>query len=223
MMEESCLTFKESGKVRYYHKAWYIKRPNKLVLEERKECLRSFLNTQYRSKVENLQWGGIPNLFREDIWNIAYDENMCEPIRTCKCKGTSWLINYMYIIAIVNNLCLIIYRLYYLQIYSKRSIRYTGLMKQQHLMAYRSWFSIKRRLIVNMGKTAKSIRKIEVQKAMTKIWEFLDSSLKLEQIHERFKWKFAAIKTLQLWQKPNRERRSRRRKEKFINLFESNF
>ena len=44
-----------------------MKRPNQLVLEERKECLRSFVNAQYRSKVENLQWGEIPNLFREDI------------------------------------------------------------------------------------------------------------------------------------------------------------
>ena len=40
-MEESCLTFKESGKARYYYKAQYIKRPNQLVLGERKESLRS--------------------------------------------------------------------------------------------------------------------------------------------------------------------------------------
>ena len=48
-----------------------------------------FVNAQYRSKVENLQWGGIPNLFREDIRNVAYDENMCEPIRTRKCRDTN--------------------------------------------------------------------------------------------------------------------------------------
>ena len=77
MMEKPCLTFKEFGKTRYYYKAQYMKRPNQLVLEERKECLRSFVNAQYRSKVENLQWGGIPNLFREDIRNFLYTCSAC--------------------------------------------------------------------------------------------------------------------------------------------------
>ena len=76
MMEESCLTFKESGKVRYY-KAQYIKRPNQLVLKERKECLRSFVNAHYRSKVENLQWEGISNLFWGDIRNFLYTCSAC--------------------------------------------------------------------------------------------------------------------------------------------------
>ena len=49
MMEKPCLTFKEFGKIRYYYKAQYMKRPNQLVLEERKECLGSFVNAQYRS------------------------------------------------------------------------------------------------------------------------------------------------------------------------------
>ena len=77
MEESSCLTFKESRKARYYYKAQYIKRPNQLVLEERKECVRSFVNAQYRSKVENLQWRGIPNLFREDVQNFLYTCSAC--------------------------------------------------------------------------------------------------------------------------------------------------
>ena len=48
-MEKSCPTFKEFGKIRYYYKVQYMKRPNQLVLEERKECLGSFVNAQYRS------------------------------------------------------------------------------------------------------------------------------------------------------------------------------
>ena len=49
-MEKPCPTFKEFGKIRYYYKVQYMKRPNQLVLEERKECLGSFVNAQYRSK-----------------------------------------------------------------------------------------------------------------------------------------------------------------------------
>ena len=29
------------------------------------------------------------------ICDVAYDENMCGPIRTRKYKSTNWLINYM--------------------------------------------------------------------------------------------------------------------------------
>ena len=29
------------------------------------------------------------------VCDVAYDENMCGPIRTRKCRSTNWLINYM--------------------------------------------------------------------------------------------------------------------------------
>ena len=29
------------------------------------------------------------------VCNVAYDENMCEPIRTRKCRTPNWLISYM--------------------------------------------------------------------------------------------------------------------------------
>ena len=34
------------------------------------------------------------------LWRVAYDENMCGPIRTCKCRSTNWLINYMKLSAV---------------------------------------------------------------------------------------------------------------------------
>ena len=32
------------------------------------------------------------------VCDVAYDENMCGPIRTRKCRSTNWLINYMYLL-----------------------------------------------------------------------------------------------------------------------------
>ena len=30
------------------------------------------------------------------VCGVSYDENLCGPIRTCKCRSTNWLINYMF-------------------------------------------------------------------------------------------------------------------------------
>ena len=29
------------------------------------------------------------------ICDVTYDENMCGPMRTCKCSSANWLINYI--------------------------------------------------------------------------------------------------------------------------------
>ena len=73
------------------------------------------------------------------------------------------------------------------------------------------------------GKDRNINKKNKSAESNDKKWQFLDSFLVFEQIHDRFTWKFVTIKTMQLWQKLNRERRWRRRKKKFIYLFESNF
>ena len=71
------------------------------------------------------------------------------------------------------------------------------------------------------GKDRNINKKNKVQKAMTRKWELLNNFSTFELIHDRFIRKFVAIKTLRLCQKL--ERRSRRRKKEFINLFEANF